>query len=952
MMASCAREVNPVLSNDSGSTLHTEGDHKISRFILPVDELRLPDDATEMVFHLTSHTDAGEHTFEGNIAPANALNHLCEMRIPTAQQIPDGDYTMKFHTAQDRFLNTQFIVTIRSEMVSRLLGSQFIYGAFAQKGTVDDPYLVTDDLFFDFLYTLRQDPAHGKGTYFLQTENITANQQGDDSDGRGFANESFAGTYDGGRHTLELSYAGTGGSADRAVGLFRELKDNAIVKNLVLQANMARLSDTVGVVAAFSSGDVILENIRVRGNITGAGNRVGGLLGVARGGIVEIRSYTPEVMITGAGNEVGGLIGRVEDAVVMVTGTYNEDNVPFKFIEGRECVGGAVGYLKGGFHISDVSFSHTVSSQDQSVKVIQGTKYTGGLIGSAHIDADCSLSGVSIAMPVWGGDYTGGLIGELTKVDTGGIVVDFCAVKQSGAIVSGKNNVGGFIGSARVDYIEFNKNSTKKSLMGAQVTGVAQVGGVVGSCLTGSLKINPGLKVEANVSGSTGNVGGFAGLLRCDTPVLLDEGLEFVSTMDVSGLQNAGGFAGWVERTEIRGTTTITPHPGHVADISPGHSIYPGKVNGNPEMHDKALNAGGAIGYGTNVTLKQLYVTGSIYGQSNVGGIAGRLDGSSVASCGSRCGTLMGSQHTGGIVGYLSGSQQLEGSINYSTISGGSYAGGIAGYLEGGVRIDKSANLGNVTGSMQLGGIAGYGDRGAQVITDCGNFGTITSSATPSAESGIGGIIGKDVFGIRILGCANHGKVTVSAGHDHNHTGVGGIAGYLGEGSLSRDDILVDRSCNHAEISTTAGGSVRNRLGGIVGYLREGVPLQSENSVTNSYNRAPVKGVSKDDNGGIVGTAKNCTAIRYSVNSGKVDRGNGGIGHRDYSWEQINHTGLYMESGTGGTWMSTTFSPSAKSQKSSYPLLDFNQIWDVDGTTNGGYPYLRNCFYQFAATTK
>lgn len=228
------------------------------------------------------------------------------------------------------------------------------------------------------------------------------------------------------------------------------------MKNLVLQPNLAQVSDTVGVVAAFSTGDVILDNITVKGTISDAGNMVGGLLGLAKDRSVTIRSSTPEVMITGAGNEVGGLIGCVENAVLTITNTGNDEQVPFKFIEGKEYVGGAVGSLKGSFSLSNVEFAHTVSSQDQSLKIIQGNKHTGGLIGKAEIDADCALSGVTIAMPVYGGDYTGGFIGELTQTGKAGINIDFCAVKQSGSVVNGQNYVGGFIGAATVDFVVFN----------------------------------------------------------------------------------------------------------------------------------------------------------------------------------------------------------------------------------------------------------------------------------------------------------------------------------------------------------------------------------------------------------------------------------------------------------------------------------------------------------------
>lgn len=947
LMAGCSRDPDPVVrQNEAGSTLETEGSYKISSFKLPADQLILPDGSSPVMFQLTSHTNGDLRAYDGRISAYDAQTRLCKMMIPLSQVIPDGDYSLKFRTGENRFLNVQFAITVRSEMISRLLESRFIYGIFAQQGSSDDPYLVTDDLFFDFLYTLRQDPAHGEGSYFLQTENITANQQGDDADGRGFANESFAGTYDGSGHTLELSYAGTRSAADHALGLFRELKDKAIVKNLVLQPNIARVSDTVGVVAAFSTGDVLLDNLTVKGTVSEAGNMVGGLIGLAKDGNVTIRSATPETMITGAGNEVGGLIGRVENAVLTISNTGNDEQVPFKFIEGKECVGGAVGLLKGSFSFSNVEFAHTVSSQDQSLKIIQGNKHTGGLIGKAEIDADCSLSGVTIAMPVYGGDCTGGFIGELSQKEKAGVNIDFCAVKQSGSVVSGQNYVGGFIGSASIDFAEFNKASTKKSLLGAKVEGLDRVGGIFGYCWMGRLKINPGLKIEGNIAGR-GEIGGFAGWFRCDDPVQLGEGLESVPTMNITGYKDVGGFAGYAENSEIAGDTEVTPDAQHaVANESWGNSVYSGKINSSSGATQQALNAGGMIGSGKNVTLKNLYVTASVYGQSYVGGIAGQLEGSSVVSCVSRCGKLQGS-FLGGIVGYLSSARQVERLVNYSAIAGGIHVGGVAGHIGGSVTLEKCVNLGAVTGATQVGGIAGYGDWEAQIIADCANFGAVSSSTAPTDESGIGGIMGKNASQCTIRGCTNRGQVSVTRGDSKIHTGVGGIAGYLGEGGMGTDYIRVERCCNFGVIETSAGSTYRNRLGGIVGYMRGGSPGH-DNKVLYCYNRGKVNGRSKDDNGGITGTSNNCTAATYSYNSGPVAFGNGGVGHRESATDAIDTHYLYIELGSGGEWKATTFHPMYKSEKSSYEKFDFNTVWNVDGTTNDGYPFLRDCYYQFA----
>ena len=931
-----------VLSNEIGSTLRTEGNYKISGFALPVTQLSLPDGGRFGLL-MTSQTDGTDYRYDGNISKADTQNYLCEIMIPIDAHIPDGDYNMKFITAENKFLNTQLSVTVRSEMVSRLVKSTFIYGIFAQKGTPDDPFRVTTGIFHDFLNLLQEDPAHAEGLCFLQTENIIANRQGGNAKSIGIGIACFAGTYDGGGHKLEFFHSGTGSSADNALGLFRELKDKAIVKNLILQGGLAQVADTIGYVAAFSTGNITLDNITVEGSISGAGSRIGGLLGVAKDGTVTVRSYTPEITITASGNEVGGLVGRVENTVVTITDMYNRENSLFMPIEGKEYVGGAIGYLEGSFTFSDVGFSHPADPQDQSLKIIQGTRYTGGLIGKAEIDADCSLSGVTVAMPVYGNDYTGGFIGELTKRDNAGLNIDFCTVEQSGEVISGHDCVGGFIGSIQCDFVAFNSHSTHNSLCGIPVKGLRQVGGIFGLCRTERLTFNAGLKIEGDISGDV-SIGGFAGFLTCNATVQLDENLKFNSTMNVSGQEDIGGFAGWVEKTEIVGNTVVTPNPDIGMNLSQTNSVYPGKIN-SPADYSGSFNSGGIIGYGSQVTLERLYATGSVSGQQYVGGIAGRLESSSVVSCASG-GTLKGN-YSGGIVGYLSDSQVTR-SANYSDIIGNAfYCGGITAYMAGTVTIDKCANFGIVKGDLNLGGIAGYGDDNAQIITDCGNFGAVVSNASPFEDEGIGGIMGKNTAQCVIRGCANHATISVSRGDQNLHIGVGGIAGYLGKGGTSLGGILVERCCNTGTIETTAGQKYRNRLGGIVGYMHDG-NIEHNNTVTNCYNRGAVSGESRDNNGGIIGTSNNYTAATSSINVGHVEYGNGGVGYYDQP-TGVKTEGLYIEEGSGKNGNSTEFASSDKSLKSTFPKLDFNTIWDVDGTRNDGYPFLQECYFQFTA---
>lgn len=254
LVIGCVKDsINNHLSNQAGSILKLEGEYKISAFTLPGDQLTLPGGNDSFVFHLTSHSKGDKIAYDGRITTNNTQDYLCEIIIPEQELIPDGDYTLMLSWGDQNYLNRRLLITIQSEMVSRVLESKFVYAIFAQQGTAEDPYQVTNDLFSGFLELL-QDPGQGEGLYFVQTEDISIGKQNKNSGDVPFAKCSFAGNYNGQGHTLTFTHSGTGTSSDNGLGVFRELKDNAFLRNLVLQVDLKYVGDTAGTIAAFSTG--------------------------------------------------------------------------------------------------------------------------------------------------------------------------------------------------------------------------------------------------------------------------------------------------------------------------------------------------------------------------------------------------------------------------------------------------------------------------------------------------------------------------------------------------------------------------------------------------------------------------------------------------------------------------------------------------------------------------
>lgn len=86
--------------------------------------------------------------------------------------------------------------------------------------------------------------------------------------------------------------------------------------------------------------------------------------------------------------------------------------------------------------------------------------------------------------------------------------------------------------------------------------------------------------------------------------------------------------------------------------------------------------------------------------------------------------------------------------------------------------------------------------------------------------------------------------------------------------------------------------------------------------------------------------------MQNCYNAKKVSYGNGIIGtHKGGSI--FYHHNLYVLEDSGKYWCADKFKESDKSKESTYKGFDFKSVWAVSTSTNNGFPYLRDCPYQF-----
>ena len=181
----------------------------------------------------------------------------------------------------------------------------------------------------------------------------------------------------------------------------------------------------------------------------------------------------------------------------------------------------------------------------------------------------------------------------------------------------------------------------------------------------------------------------------------------------------------------------------------------------------------GLFGNISSATISKIYLVDlNIIGKTAVGGIAGKINSSTISDCYAN-GRIRGEGLIGGIIGQVYTGGSITRCINKSTVTGtntNTYVGGIVGqnYY---APITNSYNFGNITGVNMVGGIAGYLD--AATHENLYNTGVITGT------SKVGGIVGYTYnYSLILRNSFNVGAVSGS-------TYKGGVVGYKEHGTLS-----------------------------------------------------------------------------------------------------------------------------------------------------------------------
>ncbi len=215
----------------------------------------------------------------------------------------------------------------------------------------------------------------------------------------------------------------------------------------------------------------------------------------------------------------------------------------------------------------------------------------------------------------------------------------------------------------------------------------------------------------------------------------------------------------------------------------------------------------------SNGDVSNCYSTGTVAGNSVVGGLVGYNNEGSVTDSYST-GMVAGSSMVGGLVGCNNEGSITTSYSSGSVVGGGSYVGGLVGENDG--SIISCCSSGSVTGGDRVGGLVGS------------NFGSITDSyctGTVTGNSQVGGLLGH-----------NYGNITdsYSTGEVNGDNNVGGLVG----------------SCYSVILNSYSTGSVHGKtnVGGLVGLNIGTVAISYSNSLV----------VGNENVGGLVGCDIQC----------------------------------------------------------------------------------------------
>ncbi len=503
----------------------------------------------------------------------------------------------------------------------------------------------------------------------------------------------FCGTFEGNGHTIRGLNIAADGSAQ---GLFRYLKETAVVQNLLVEgsvtpggthsdvggiagSNEGRIlhcsvsgnisgADNVGGVAGINAITGIIENCMVAGTITGS-HFTGGIAG-KNSGVIRICENTANVNDTAQQNKVTLTDISLEsvtgsETAVAVTDVGGIAGISNGVI--RDCINrGTVGYRHMGFNIGGIAGTQSGLIQNcQNYGSIQGRKEVGGIVGQMEPTALIEYEEDALQILQRQLSGMGSIVNEtMSNVQGTGETILGQVTTLKNHVTDAREAVDSLVPNEEdstlpdMDTIQAAQNTLSSSFSGMTQT-LQGMGGTAYNAM-GAMSTNLySLQNQINAMRSTlGNVSQtLGGSMKDVSDQDNDEDLTGKVTAcanygPILADRNAGGIAGAMamendldpeEDWQLKGSNSLNFESELRAVIS--------DCENTAKVTVKKENAGGITGWQSMGLIKNTHNTGAVDAASAdyVGGISGQSKGF-IRNCAAKA-QVSGTNCVGGIAG-------------------------------------------------------------------------------------------------------------------------------------------------------------------------------------------------------------------------------------------------------------------------------------------------------------
>ena len=521
--------------------------------------------------------------------------------------------------------------------------------------------------------------------------------------------------------------------------------DGGRVENCYNTGAVSGGEDVGGVVGRNDEGHV--TNCTNTGSVKGSGDRVGGVVGYNDEGHVENCYNTGAV--NSSGNYVGGVVG--ENPSGRVENSYNTGAV-----SGGEYVGGVAGYnyfrgsvtnsyntgaVSGGEDVGGVvgqnNSSSTVKNCYNTGTVTGPSTNVGGVVGDNRGPVENCYNTGNIS-----GNVSGGVVGQ-----NHGSVTNCYNI---GTVTGTDDYVGGVVGYnfSSVTNCYFLQGTAEKGIGGGNASEenvkslTAEEFAIQSSFTNSSWDFDNTWKIEPIFGRPTlrdnAEIGGTA---NNPYKIFTATQLKNFATAVNDGSEKSA-HAKLMNNIDL--SSVCSKEEGNWTPIGNEDHRYTGTFDGaNYTISGLYIDSSdtdykGLFGFvGSEGTVQNLTVTGSVKGDDYVGGVVGDNRGR-VENC-HNIGEVSGNQ-VGGVVGRNSGN--VENCYNTVSVSGGMCVGGVVGVNSG--NVENCYNTASVSGLDSVGGVVGHN---SGTVENCYNTGKV------SGNSYVGGIVGLNFSSDSVTNC-------------------------------------------------------------------------------------------------------------------------------------------------------------------------------------------------------